>query len=402
MTRANISPALLFVLSWALVVFLYSLEISHLLIYETSEILSVVATYIVAPFTIVYFLSFALLPLRKAPDSSSGTAALGHGKYFTRRINLLLAGFVGVLVLETAIEGYIPIIAMVQGREVSHLDYGIRGLHGLVLALGGVIATSSFVSMICARDRVWHSAVIAFVFSVFAVYVTRKMIVVSFIQMFFAYLAIKQRIPQKAVLISFIGVAGLIYIFGIIGDIRNGRDLIISLAQIKFDYPEWMPSGLIWVYIYVTTPILNLVHAMHVMPDPSYNLGFMCSLVPGMLKESLGCQVTLGFDHAYQVSSSFNVATGYISLYESLGTFGVAAFSAVHGFICRLVQISLRRAINLRSILIYSVVMQATALMIFTNGFLTINVAFQIPLAYFAFVKFKLADRPDCAARNAQ
>jgi oligosaccharide repeat unit polymerase len=225
----------------------------------------------------------------------------------------------------------------------------------------------------------------------FAAIVTRKMIIVSSLQIVVVYYLLGGGIRLKSISLVLLSVVVVSVIFGVIGDIRTGRELFLSLSRPSFEYPDWLPSGLMWVYIYMVTPILNLTNAIYTVNIDKTNLDFICQLLPSVVRYSSGCVVeeVSQFDKAYQLSGAFNVATGYISIYLSQDKFGVIIFSFLHGIFCAFIYNTLNG--RMRSVMLFSIVTQINLLMIFGNGFLNLNVVSQIPMILMFFPsKFRI------------
>ncbi|HDV4080486.1 TPA: oligosaccharide repeat unit polymerase, partial [Escherichia coli] len=178
-------------------------------------------------------------------------------------------------------------------------------------------------------------------------------------------------------------------LFGYIGDIRTGRQLFIQLAHPSFEYPDWMPSGFMWAYIYIVTPIVNLTNAIH-MGQTDTNLNFLCSLLPKVARGALECVVTDedAFARSYQISGAFNVGSGYIEIFLSQGILGMVVFSFVHGLISSYVFNRVKKKKS--AILLFSVISQINLLLIFGNGYFNLNVLAQIPMAVLFFNNKKL------------
>lgn len=383
-----VSPLGVYLCSWLLVLVLYSLRLSELQSYGMAEIAAAALIFIV-PFCVFYLVGLAFfgavreLFVKTASGSSpSGQVQAG---LWASRVNLMCAVFFVLVLLETIVAGYIPLLSMMGGRQISHFSFGISSIHGLVLALGSLLATASFYCYLrgAGKRYLWLSLACL---GVFALLVTRKMIVVSVLQMLFVWI-LARGVPSLG-RIALMLAAGIIVIcvFGWIGDVRTGRELFLSLSNPAFHYPDWMPSGFMWVYMYLVTPILNFTNATHVIGQFSNDASFTCSLWPRVVRGAMGCiEVEDAFALPYQVSGAFNVATGYINIFMSLAAPGVAAFSALHGLIAA--WILAFRSSRITKVVVYSVVMQITLLMVFGNGFLNLNVLAQIPLTWIIFAR---------------
>ncbi|MNB99108.1 hypothetical protein D3C75_463750 [compost metagenome] len=373
--KPPISPLAAFSCIWLGVLLLYSLNISSLQIYQASAVAETISL-IMLPFLIFYTLGSVItstLPRKIRPVQSNIYSDDTKKLKTTVRYSTMV--FASIVLFEVAIEGYIPLLSMLAGRVISQFEFGISSLHGLCLALGTLNVTLLFYLRLKTKSKESLLLLAMHIF-IFLLLVTRKMVVISLIQMLFVYLCVgSKRIPRNPIPILIAALVG-IFIFGWVGDVRTGRSLFLSLANLRFEYPDWLPSGLIWVYIYCITPILNLTNAFYSTIAFSYDLQFICSVIPSIFRSAFGCSTgALGFENEYQISGAFNIATGYISLYESWGKLGIAIFSAAHGALASHVTLTFRE--QAKKVIFYSIFMQVTVLLIFSNGFFNLNVLAQ-------------------------
>lgn len=375
----KINPLLAFSLTWGTVFVLYSLNLSTLQIYTNHEVLSCILIFFL-PFSLSFLLGYFF---NKKPKQECVSV---NYKSLNQRSKILLLLFIAIISVEVLIESYIPIISMIKGSNISHFSFGLSGLHGLALALGTLTATIFFYLYLVSNQKRHLIGVLLCIF-IFALLVTRKMIVLTLIQCVLLYIIIKGLPSRRRIAISLTGIFITILVFGWIGDIRTGREVFLSLSRPSFDYPTWLPSGFMWIYIYAVTPILTFTNAVNISIQTSQDLQFACGLLPSFLRESIGCSVRLGFDFEEQLSGAFNVATGYISLYRSWGEYGVIIFSLIHGALASYFYFSNIK--DSKRIIIYSVFLQSTVVMIFSNGFLNLNVLGQFIIMPLAFIGSK-------------
>ena len=378
------SPLFTFCFIWLSVYFLYTLGLSDLLIFPVSEI-SYTVFIIISPFLVGYFL-FSTID-RLAPKKKKNYNYEVKDFYYgankaLKKTKLLTTIFFGLVFFEIAIAGYIPLLSMAAGQTISQFSFGIPSLHGFVLAFGCLLVASNYYDYICFKNR--KSLVLAiFIIFVFVLLVTRKMIMVSFIQMGMIHL-LTTKVKPKTIFLVIFSVLFVFVLFGYIGDIRTGRQLFIQLAHPSFDYPDWLPSGFMWAYIYIVTPIVNLTNAIH-MGQTDSNLNFLCTLLPKVARGALQCAVTDedAFARSYQISGAFNVGSGYIEIFLSQGVFGMVVFSFIHGVISSYIY----KRVNKKkpAILLFSVISQINLLLIFGNGYFNLNVLAQIPMALLLF-----------------
>lgn len=383
------SPLFMFCFIWFSVFILYTLSLSDLLIFPISEI-AVTVTIIIVPFLVGYslFTSINKLAPKTKIDVKYSVVDFNTGaEKVLRKTRNLTFIFFSLVLVEIAIAGYIPLISMATGRTVSQFAFGIPSLHGFVLAFGCLLVASNYYDYICFKNKksLWFSF---FIISIFVLLVTRKMIMVSFIQLGMIHL-ITTKIKPKTIFLVVLSVLLVFLLFGYIGDIRTGRQLFIQLAHPSFEYPDWMPSGFMWAYIYIVTPIVNLTNAIH-MGQTDTNLNFLCSLLPKVARGALECDVTDedAFARSYQISGAFNVGSGYIEIFLSQGILGMVVFSFVHGLISSYVFNRVKKKKS--AILLFSVISQINLLLIFGNGYFNLNVLAQIPMAVLFFNNKKL------------
>ncbi|VUL58687.1 hypothetical protein PGKDCPLP_00108 [Stenotrophomonas maltophilia] len=383
-----ISPLTVFLSSWLLVALLYSLRLSELQLYDLSEILLAQLIFIL-PFCAFYAVGILMFrAVRSLYGGRRDFVQTGEGSQvpaWAARVNAMCLVFFALTLVEVAVAGYVPLVSMLRGAQISHFSFGISSVHGLVLALGALLSTAAFYCYLLGAGR-RYLLLSVMCLGVFALLVTRKMIVVSVLQMLFIFIAVKG-VPSLArmVVIVVSGVA-VICLFGWIGDVRTGRELFLSLSNPVFSYPEWLPTGFMWIYMYLVTPILNFTNAIHVISQFSGDASFTCSLWPRVVRGAFGCvEVEDAFAFPYQVSGAFNVATGYISIFMSLSKYGVAIFSAAHGFVAAWVMAFTGSKVS--RVVVYSIIMQITLLMVFANGFFNLNVLAQIPLVWLVFMR---------------
>ncbi|PWB27737.1 oligosaccharide repeat unit polymerase [Stenotrophomonas sp. SPM] len=385
------SPLTVFLLSWLLVALLYSLRLSELQFYGTSEVLLALAIF-VFPFFAFYLASSAVFrAMRSLYGGGARIVQVGeHSQVeaWAARVNVMCFIFFGLTLIEVAVAGYVPLLSMMRGAQISHFSFGISSVHGLVLALGSLLATAAFYCFLLGAGR-RYLVLSLMCLGVFALLVTRKMIVVSALQMLFIWIAARGFPSFGRMLVIILSGLAVICLFGWIGDVRTGRELFLSLSNPVFHYPDWLPSGFMWIYMYLVTPILNFTNATHVISEFSGDASFTCSLWPRVIRGAFGCiDVEDAFSFPYQVSGAFNVATGYINIFMSLSKPGVAMFSALHGVVAAWVMVFTSARVS--KVVVYSIIMQITLLMVFGNGFFNLNVLAQIPLAWLVFMRPRL------------
>ncbi|CAG9297713.1 O-antigen polymerase [Celerinatantimonas diazotrophica] len=362
---------------WGSVSILYAFHLSDLLGKVNGEDVYFAGLLIPLTFFIGYLSS--LLMLNKTKKIKLRKNIVINIDKLQRKTKMLSFVFFISLILEIAYSGYIPLLSMVRGANLSQFTFGIHGLHGMLMSFGALLSLTWFLIFYVTKHKsalVW----VFFIFLLFALVVTRKMIIVSFLQivilMFF--LRRNNKIVLKFIIYGFL----LLLVFGFIGDIRTGRELFLSLSHFNVPYPNWLPTGFGWVYIYVTTPIANFINGISMIHTCSYDLSFLKGLLPSFIRMFFFKIDSNKFDNDWQISGAFNVATGFLGIYKSFGISGVIVFNFLLGWIYNMIICSAKNLNNLITVVVFS---NITILLLFTNNFFNLNTVSQIVFAYMLF-----------------
>ncbi|QHJ00163.1 hypothetical protein GT347_20585 [Xylophilus rhododendri] len=357
---------------WILVIFLYWLDLTIFSEASIVRVLRALAPGLIP--TALVLLLFALFNLvstafkRRPEPEAIITVDLGHAYKMNR---VLLKVFYAILVLEFLYFGQIPLISMMLGSDVTHFDFGIPGLHGLLYAIGAAVATISFSLYLLTQQRKYLFQVFM-VLLVFLLLVTRKMFLVVGLQMLILYIGL---VGWRRIGLISLCILAVVYIFGFIGDIRTGREQFLDLAGLKVDYPEWLPSGFIWVYIYGITPIANYVNMTELL-TPTFNFVdlFSWAIPPRILSALFGVELIGGFENDWQVSGAFNVASGFANIFPTLGgQVGIIIFATFVGLLIGYFA----KVKSFYHMLSLCTIYASSVLMVFNNNLMSLNVAFQ-------------------------
>lgn len=365
----------LVLLIWIAVSLLYSMYLSDLLEHATKITVFSIGLSIPFFFFIGYFIA-KLVFFKRSKDNKLLRVNMNVFKMKVKKLSLF---FVLIVFIEFAYERFIPLISMMRGGSLSHFDFGIPSLHGLLMSLGALLFTSWYFIYHIEKRRVsmiWMFSII----TLFILLVTRKMMVICIFQTILLSLTLR---TSNTVFFKYIFIALIILIiFGILGDIRTGRELFLSLSHFTIDYPEWLPTGFGWIYIYITTPLANLINAMQMDLPVSYDLDFIQGLFPSIIRNKFFTITEDNFGHVWQVSGAFNIGTGFMAIYLSLGYIGFFIFNVILGFTYRLIELF---SFKIGFFLLLIVFSSCTLLLIFSNNFFNLNTASQMLFSYIFF-----------------
>jgi oligosaccharide repeat unit polymerase len=374
-----LSPSFLALATWVLVGFLYSLHLSSLLLFSTQEVIEVIF-FIVAPILAIALVYKVLYSVNAVPMSRTVIVNSPPIALIEARVSQCLRIWIVCAVLETIISGGVPLGWLLVGSAKTNFDYGVSSVHGMVNALLLALAVTSFALFLYTgkRRHLWLP-VFALVWSI--VLVSRGTLFVLVAECVVVFLRLRSVRGSSFIKLFAIGAVLLLF-FGYVGDIRSGAEAFKNLAQPTPDFPDWAPSGLLWAYIYITTPINNLLYTMHTI-RPTYNLllpNTAATLFPTVIRNIIyGKQ---GADAAITgslVTEALNVSTAYIGPFQDLGRWGLVGFSLISTSLCEFFW----RRNGFRNILYFSVFTQALMLSLFYNLLFSLPILGQLLWFYY-------------------
>jgi oligosaccharide repeat unit polymerase len=386
-----LQPAVIFAVVWGSVFLLYSLHLSGVLIYNNTQVLNTILTLCV-PFLLAcgaYSMIRGMI-LIVAPPVQSSDASISEEETYRRldkRLTLFFRLWLVVTAFEIVVSGGLPLVWLFTGSSKTYFDFGIPSLHGLVNSLVMSIALCRVVLFLKTGERRHLLVPIFFVFWPFVI-ISRMLLVVTLLEYAVIYIALKG-VKAETIIRSVVGALSFIFIFGFIGDLRSGAETFRQLAQPTNNYPDWLPSGVLWIYIYVTTPINNLVHtSLWVKPInsllfPNTAVSLFPSVIRSFIYSGNAGQAVSGD----LVTDTFNVSTAYVGPVQDFGNYGMAAFSVVIGMLCQMFY----HQKTLRSLAIYAVLAQCLLTSLFFNNFFSLPIISQV---FWIYAIFAIRSRP--------
>lgn len=370
-------PLAMFFIVWNVVLFLYSFHFSELLYYSTAQ--AFLATYFIIG---CFFIGWLLAKLGGGEGKSNNSHIVTSS--FLTVLNKRKSFFFRLWCLVTFIEIIycqgIPIIWMLIGNGKTYFDFGIASVHGF---LNSLILSLSLVSYYLYLQTKRKNHLFIPIFTCFwaLAVISRNLLIVNIIQLailHFYFVKINYYKLLKSLLLLFV----LILVFGVVGDFRTGKEAFFNLAVVNDNYPDWLPSGFLWVYMYLVTPLNNLINVFTLVA-PEWNVGLSNStvlLIPSFLRNVI--YGDLSYDSTYYlVTQAFNVSTAYVDPYRDLGYSGVFIFASVAGFFVTY----LNGKTNFKSIMFFCILMQCNVLSVFYNHYMYLPIIFQLVVIYFCF-----------------
>jgi len=382
-----IHPLVLYCVPWLLITPLYTLQWSVLLIYSAGKALEVALFWIVFP-VIASWIYWRCLAHRAMRSYTLQAPDLSH---IVKVARWLLVAWALISFVEVVVSRGVPFVWLARGEGRTAQDFGISSVHGLVnsMLLG---ATMLYVyAGLALRRRIFFTPIfLTLVWGVLMV--SRQILMVLMVQCVLLYL--QQRKVNAAKFLGWCTVGGLAVIlsFGVMGDFRSPT-FVKNAAGLTAAYPDWLPSGIIWVYMYATTPLNNLIHTI-LMSTPLYDWSFpntAQSLFPSAVRYFIFPNLDIWSGAGgILVSQVFNVSSAYVGPVQDFGLMGTYIFSwATVGVLIYFWQ---RR--DALGSLGYCLAGQCAFFSIFYNHFFYLPVAFQIIWFILATNKWRPAGFP--------
>lgn len=369
---------------------LISLHLSSLLLFSVQDLLPLLLS-IVVPFGVVA-LGFAMWrpkTLRRRyrielPSTVQVAVIEGRLKLFWRF-------WVVAAVIETIASGGFPIIWLFTNPSKTYFDYGIPSVHGFVNSILLAVGLCYFALYLLTGER-RHLKVPLFSLFWWLVLGTRGTFLSALVEFAVLYLRMR-RIRVKTLNMLAASSILVVLFFGWIGDIRSGAEYFRNLAQPTASYPEWLPSGFLWVYIYATTPVNNMAYTMS-LKKPDANPLFphtLAQLLPTVVRDAIYGDRSAAVEElsGELVESSFNVSSAYIGPARDFGLPAVFMFSLAAAIVCQWFWYKS----DLRSQLMFAVLAMCLLFSVFYDLFLSLPLVAE--MAWFFFILGKKRTRKE-------
>jgi oligosaccharide repeat unit polymerase len=368
--QAILSPLSLKWGIWIAIFFLYSLNLSKLLLFDLGEFPHVLFA-ILLPFSSAILLSKLL--------ATGGKRVVAPDEYTLEVINWRLVSRLcqvwGIAtILEIIVSGGVPLLWIIIGNGKTYFDFGLQSLHGLLNALlSSVTLLFTYAAVRSGRKKFWIIPIFTILWSVITI--TRQMFIVTVIEMAVLILLVKG-ITLRAALKLLFSVFLVVLVFGIVGDVRSGADEFLQLAQPTANWPLWLPSGFLWVYIYMVTPLNNLLNttiSASIQCSPLFP-GTLSLAFPSIIRGIVFGDKATEFWSGDLVTEAFNVSTAYIAPYQDCGILGMSIYS----FLLGLAAHYFWRKNSLNGFLGYAVIAECIISSIFFNHLFYLPIIFQL------------------------
>lgn len=351
------NPLVIFLGNWALMMAALSAQVTYVT-YPKMGMPMLLFGISLGSFLLGYIVSRMLLHRwptpNVAPSYSLDVTQLWH-------LNLLLCGAaLMIMIFNWVLTGPPPAV----GDPSSYLTYGrFKQVLFPVLVTVTVNATLD--------PSRWRKALfIMFGMAGMTLYITRGLLMVALLQMFFVF-ALKTRMSKRklyTILICFL--AFVVVVITVIGNARTAQGVFLEYLQIKHKYSDW-PMAYLWLTSYVSIPFSNLCWLFARGNFHGPTLAFLYPLLPSFL--------TPADPHAYihEDLSIIDGASTYLAAYAlDFSYLGIYLANLLLGIGCGWMR---ERALP-RSLLVASIFLTCLSFIFFSDMFTPLSTILQIAI----------------------
>ena len=374
--KLNIAnPLVSYISIWLLTIFLVNLQLTtNLLPLNTSTLILVFANIIT--FIVIYTIFSVQVSTQKQIFYKN--SFLPQIVLLRKYIKVLLLLWLAGTIFEIIISGGGPLQWALIHLVKNYTNFGIKSFHGLMNSLYLFSTTAIFFDyLICGKKK---ALIICLVLLLWPVIMIERGILFGIILQMFCVYSIAKGLRLGSAFKGLLLLLGVLILFGVIGDIRTAEakpfvNLVVEQHKSFFSY---IPSGFLWVYVYITSPLNNIIANIdHITPTftPFYSFIFF---VPTAIRNFLSIDPQQ-LEPLHLVASNLNVSTFYSGFIADFGMLWTIVIVAIIQLIVTLFYLIGRSKIW--ALLGYSVLFQCVVFSIFFNLFFSWVYVFQIVLA---------------------
>lgn len=296
-------------------------------------------------------------------------------------------------VLEFLIEGDIPLLSKLSGREgVHYMEFGVPLLHGILISFNSFLIAHTFSTYLSTKNKLLLK--VYFILYIPALlFFSRSILMLGLLTSVFIYIHYAEKLRFKNQLkLVFLGVVAL-YLFGVLGNLRSGGDYIYEQSKATKEFMDSsIPKEFYWTYLYVASPLANFQNTVNKTENVKKDfVGFMFyENLPQIISKNFGQPLQIAQRDLVRLIPWLTVGTTYaksISYLGWLGPYLLFLFNLMVYLTIIMFLVPRRSSYHVTTLSILSVII---LLNIFANMLVVTGISFQ--LAYcviFAFFERK-------------
>ena len=359
-----LNPAVLFCIVWGTALFLYSLKYSLILTELKPETVILVMGSCAGAIIGWLFTGVTSFKLMINPIQAKAEWTESIRTTLAQRLKYLFFVWIVLSAFELFYFGNLPLLSLFGvGETIAYNEYGFSGLHGLLNAIQLVLFNMALLFYIRRRSVKYIFYVVALI-AWSAILLMRGIIMASFIQGIMVCFLFSKSFRKRFLLFGSVITFLLVLVFGELGQIRAvGGTSIEVLAQKSSDYPDFLPTGFFWVYVYITTPLNNLNANIELTSALGFPYYSFLPLIPNVIKGALNIE---NLDLVL-VDENLNVSSFFRDFIFDYGVYGTMLIVSILYFIFSLAMKKSKN--NERWALILVVILYCTVTSVFVNAY---------------------------------
>ncbi len=316
-----LNPLFVFNVIWLVCFVLYALNLSSVYTNDVSIDAFIVFLAMIFSFNLLYLLG---LNIKHKTIKGSIRIIKCENKYiYLKRLFYI---WLVLTVIEAIYCRSMPLVWLIIGRGGNYATFGIPSLHGFINSLSWFVLNISFIYFLNTHDkRVLRIIIIINVVYVFLL--ARQSMTTEAIQ-FVGIYTLKRKVKFKRLIgIALLGIIG----FGVIGNIRTNPQHVLQTSGLGFESFPYLLMGFVWVYLYLMTPIANIIYLINNYSDFLYGVASARKFLPSAIVNIMNLP---SIDiNRYLVRQTYNVSTSLVQPYVDFGVFGIIIFFGILGYI---------------------------------------------------------------------
>lgn len=381
------NPLLIYTIIWLIILFLYSLELTiNIAGLNRSTVFLIFGTIFI--FTAVYYcMYFAKISFKGLRMNIHKPFAQTNPPqtvvYFSKIIRFISLVWLAGTIMEIFLFRGIPLISVVvlHNYDLNYSAFGIPTFHGLMNACYFTITVSNYLLYLQTKQKKYlYRMLILLTWPLLVM--ARAVLLWVLIEVLCVYFLL-HRINLKRIVGLFFAVILLIIVFGSIGDNRGEvketkfTDNFIREEHKTIVAP--LPSGFIWVYLYATTPLNNIViNIDHI--EPTYNFqNTLITLVPSVIRDNMTTSASNN-NNAYSFTlyeEAFNVSSYFKGFLNDFGITGTLILAGVVQIFCVLFFFSAKSS-KIGGVIAYASMFNALMMSCFYDFFFSLVTVIQV------------------------
>ncbi|PLA75553.1 hypothetical protein CYQ88_00890 [Hydrogenovibrio sp. SC-1] len=378
-----INPAFVFIFVWSLSLFLYTRYYSNIFLPLSDFTLNylVAANVSVILSWLLFVVISGRLYLRKIVPAELVQFSL-HARI---KIKMLLYFGIFLFLLEVVYFRDLPILAVFGLGVITYQDFGIPSLHGFLNAIVLSLSMYSLYNYLRTNRKIY---ILYYLLTLLVpiVGMNRGGLTSMLVQSFFVILVFRG-LSFRLLIKLMVFFVLFVFIFAWFGENRTLGlgEQVYDVFNISDNFPEWLPKGTIWVYMYLTSSLNNIENVIN-----SYSLlnfepyKAMFGLIPSFIRDALDQPVKVDL-----VLSAFNVSSFMPNYLSAFGVIGSLFFY----FLASLFPMYIFYAYAKRRSLVHGfvlvILLHSIALSVFSDFFAIQVYVFQMLLQFVIFLRIK-------------